>query len=124
MTGIATETNVRNASHLKQISPRRVVPAEIRIFGRQRRNDGLKNVEISGSPRSGPCNRFLTRHFIWPAAFWVNVTANDGFRPRIQVLDEVRDAIGNHAGLTVFRARKNQHRPFGCLRGFQLLRIE
>ena len=48
----------------------------------------------------------------------------NGLRPDLQVVDQVRDAIGDDARLAAAGARENEHRSFGCLHGFELLRIE
>ncbi len=48
----------------------------------------------------------------------------DGFRPDLQVVDQMRDAVGNDASLPAARARKNKNRAFGGLNSFELLWIE
>jgi hypothetical protein len=48
----------------------------------------------------------------------------DGFWPSLEIVDQVRNPVGNHAGLAAAGARKNQDRTFGRLNSFELLWIE
>ena len=48
----------------------------------------------------------------------------DGFRHHSHVLDQIGDAVGDDARLAAARAGEDQHRAFGSLDGFALLRVE
>ena len=43
-------------------------------------------------------------------------------RTNVAILDQVRNAIRDDAGLAAARAGKNEHGPFGSFNGFELLR--
>ena len=48
----------------------------------------------------------------------------DGFRPNLQVVDQMGDSVGNDASLPAARAREDKNRAFSGLNSFELLWIE
>jgi len=85
-----------------------------------------KRVEGSnhGLRSARPPTSFSTRAAISAEALLVNGDGEDGIGRHAQVLDQMRDAVCDHARLATARAGKDQHRPVDGLHRLALLRIQ
>ena len=60
----------------------------------------------------------------WIGSFVRVGHGQDGFRPNLQVVDQMGDSVGNDASLPAARTRENENRAFSGLNSFELLWIE